>query len=50
MVSNEFKIKERDKFVYVKSTQNGYLIVGLYVDGILIMDNNDTVLQTTKEC
>lgn len=27
MVANGFKINERDKFVYIKETKNGYIIL-----------------------
>ena len=35
MMASGFKINECDKCVYVKYTENGYIIVCLYVDDIL---------------
>ena len=48
MLSNGFKINECDKCVYIKSTDNGYVIVCLYVDDMLIMGSNTQVINETK--
>ena len=41
MLSNGFKINECDKCVYVKDTVDGYVILRLYVDDMLIIGSND---------
>ena len=48
MMSNGFKINECDKCVYVKNTNNGCIIICLYVDDLLIMGSNDDIIQVTK--
>ena len=48
MMSNGFKINECDKCVYVKSTDDGYVIFCLYVDDMLIMGSNDRMIKSTK--
>ena len=48
MMSNGFKINECDKCVYVKNTNNGCVIICLYVDDLLIMGSNDDIIQATK--
>ena len=48
MLSNGFKINECDKCVYIKSTDNGYVIVCLYIDDMLIMGSNTQVINETK--
>lgn len=48
MFANWFTINECDKSVYVKDTKNGYIILCLYVDDILIVSNNDKVIKCTK--
>ena len=49
MLSNGFKINECDKYVYVKTTQKGYVIVCLYVDNMLIIGNNTEMIRITKQ-
>jgi hypothetical protein len=49
MLSNGFKINECDKCVYFKYIQNGYVIVCLYVDDMLIMGSNLEIVKTTKQ-
>ena len=44
MMSNDFKINECDKCVYAKSTLNGYVIVCLYMDDMLIFGSNKHIL------
>ena len=44
MISNGFKINECDKCVYVKDTNDGYVILCLYVDDMLIIGSNDKVI------
>ena len=48
MMSHEFKINECDKCVYGKDTKHGYVIVGLYVDDVLIVDSDDKMITSTK--
>ena len=48
MLANDFKINECDKCVYVKDTENGYVILCLYVDDMLIIGSNDKMVKSTK--
>ena len=49
MMSNGFKINECDKCVYVKDTKDGYIILCLYVDDMLIVGSNDKIIKSTKD-
>lgn len=49
MMTNGFKINECDKCVYVKTTTNGYVILCLYVNNILIVGSNDEMVKRTKD-
>ena len=49
MLSNGFKINEYNKCVYVKDTKDGYVILCLYVDDMLIICSNDKMVKSTKE-
>jgi len=49
MLSNEFKINEVAKYVYVKNIYKGHVIICLYVDNILILDSNDHMIKSTKK-
>ena len=49
MLSSGFRINESDKCVYVKDTDEGYVILCLYVDDMLIVGSNDRVIQSTKD-
>ena len=49
MMSNGFTINECDKCVYVKDTNNGYDIVCLYVDDMLILGSNNYIITTSKK-
>ncbi len=42
------KSHESDKCVYVKSTADGYVILCLYVDDILIIGSNNEMVKQTK--
>ena len=44
----DFKINECDKCVYVKDIENGYVILCMYVDDILIIGSNDKMVKSTK--
>ena len=48
MLTNGFKINESDKCIYVKETVDGYVILCLYVDDILIIGSNDRMIKSTK--
>ena len=48
MITSGFKINEYDKCIYVKDTENGYVIVCLYVDDMLIIGSNDKMIKSTK--
>ena len=37
-----------DKCLYIKDTANGYVIVCLYVDDMLIIGSNNDIIKTTK--
>ncbi|GJX31903.1 zinc finger, CCHC-type containing protein [Tanacetum coccineum] len=49
MLESGFKINERDKYVYVKDTSSGYVILCLYVDDMLIISSNDKMIKSTKD-
>ena len=48
MLVNGCKINECDKCVYVKDTKNGYVILCLYVDDMLIIGSDDKMVKSTK--
>ena len=48
MLSHGFKINECDKYVYIKDDEHGYVIVCLYVDGMLIVGSDDKMIASTK--
>ena len=48
MIESGFKINECDKCVYVKNTENGYVILCLYVDDMLIMGSCEKMIKSTK--
>ncbi|GKC36810.1 retrovirus-related pol polyprotein from transposon TNT 1-94 [Tanacetum coccineum] len=49
MLESGFKINECDKYVYVKDTSSGYVILCLYVDDMLIIGSNDKMIKSTKD-
>ena len=49
ILSSGFKINECDKCVYIKDTNDGYVILCLYVDDMLIVGSNDKIIKSTKE-
>ena len=49
MMSHGFKINECDKCVYVKDIEHGYVILCLYVDGMLIVGSDDKKFTSTKK-
>ena len=48
MISHDFKINECDKFVFVKDTKHGYVIVCLYINDMLIIGSDDKMITSTK--
>ena len=48
MMSHDFKINERDKCMYVKDKEHGYVIVCMYVDDMLIVGSDDKMITSTK--
>ena len=49
MITNGFKINECDKCDYIKYTENGYVILCLYVDDMLIVGSDDKMVTSTKK-
>ena len=49
MMSDDFKINECDKCVYVKDTEHGYVIVCLYINDMLIVGSDDKIIISTKK-
>ncbi|XP_071694471.1 uncharacterized protein [Rutidosis leptorrhynchoides] len=49
MLDLGFKINECDKCVYVKDTPDGYVILCLYVDDMLIAGSNEKMIKSTKD-
>ena len=49
IISNDFKINESDKCVYVKRADKGYVIVCLYVDDMLIICSNHEIIMFIKK-
>ena len=48
MMSSGFKINECDKCIYFKETPNGYIMVCLYVDDMLIIGSDNNIIKQTK--
>ena len=48
MLANGFKINECVKCIYVKEVENGYVILCLYIDDMLVVGNNDKMVRFTK--
>ena len=48
MITSGFKINECDECVYVKKTENDYVIFYLYVDDMLIIGSDDDMIKSTK--
>ena len=49
MMSNDFRINECDKCVYVKDIKYGYVIVCIYVDDMLIIGSANEIIIATKK-
>jgi len=50
MLSNKFKINTINKYVYVKNTNKGYVILDLYMEDMFILGSNDHMIKSTKKC
>ena len=48
MITNGFRINKCDKCVYIKDIENGYVILCLYVNDILIIGSDDNMIKSTK--
>ena len=48
VLANGFKINECDKCIYIKNTVNGYVILFLYVDDMLIVGSDDEMIKSTN--
>ena len=48
MMSHGFKINECDKCVHIKDVEDGYVIVCLYLDDMLIVGSDDKMIKSTK--
>ena len=48
MITNVFMINECDKYVYIKDTENGSVILYFYVNDILIVGSDDKMIKSTK--
>jgi putative ribosome biogenesis GTPase RsgA len=46
---NEFKINKVDKYIYMINTYKIDVIICLYVDDMLILDNNDHIIKSTNK-
>jgi hypothetical protein len=49
MLSNEFKINEVDKAIYLKNRDKYCVIVCLYMDNILMLINNYYIIKSNKK-
>ena len=49
MLANGFKINECDKCVYVKNTENDYVMLCLYVDDMLIVGHSKKDIADIKQ-
>ena len=49
MLINGFKINDCDKCVYIKNIDQGYVIVCLYMDDMLIIGSSQNMIKSTKQ-
>ena len=49
MLEKGFKTSECDKCVYIKQNKEGYILLCLYVDDMLIIGSNDKMIKSTKD-
>lgn len=48
-MASTIKVNELDKCIYIKDTKNGYVILRQYIYDILIVDNNNRMIKSTKD-
>lgn len=48
MLESGFSINESEKYIYVKNTTRGYVILFFYVDDMLIIWSDDNMISSTK--
>jgi hypothetical protein len=48
-LSNELKINEVDKYIYMNNTNKGYVVIYFYMDDMLTLDINDHMIKSTKK-
>jgi len=49
MLLNEFQINEIEKYIYMKNINKYCVIICLFMDDMLILDNNDYMINFTKK-
>lgn len=49
MIENGFKINECYNEFYIEDTENGYVILCLYIDYMIIVDSNDGMIKSIKD-
>lgn len=48
-MSNEFKINECKKYIYIKGTPDSFVIICLYIHDMLIMESCHVIIIITKK-
>ena len=48
VLKDGFKMMEEDHYVYLKRSNSGFVILSLYVDGILLVENSKEMINTAK--
>jgi hypothetical protein len=49
MLLNEFQINEIEKYIYMKNVNKYCVIICLFMDDMLILDNNDYMINFTNK-
>ena len=49
MLEDGFTMMEEDHFMYIKRSNNNFIILSLYVDDILIVGNDNKLINITKK-
>ena len=49
VLNDGFKIMEEDHYVYLKCSNNGFIILSLYVNDILLVGNSKETINTVKK-
>lgn len=47
-MENDFKINECDECIYVKETENDYVILCIYINDMLIVQSDDKMAKFTR--